>query len=203
MDPKLNDISRHIFNLGTGILSQAQRNCLYSSYGYESRLDEGVYGVLQAAQAAELIIKAAIAEKHPLLIFSSLPKSNSVDGHFLSLEDLFEGAKTVQYTELPEKLWAVTGYKIVNVEIYQSFGKLRNCIQHFTIPSSDIRIETSDFIYKVIDPILEHFWGDFAIEYVDLESYIEDVFDILKSRGLKVRYPDSLREHAEKVYLGV
>ncbi len=37
--------------------------------GVDSRLDEGIYAVLQAAHAAELIIKAVIAEEHPLLYF--------------------------------------------------------------------------------------------------------------------------------------
>ncbi|WP_337072879.1 hypothetical protein [Aeromonas veronii] len=75
MNPELKNISEHILAMGIGVLSQAQKNVFYTSYGYDSRLDEGVYGVLQAAHAAELIIKAAIAEQHPLLIFSSLPKS--------------------------------------------------------------------------------------------------------------------------------
>ncbi|SQD77606.1 hypothetical protein [Moritella yayanosii] len=199
MNPELKNISQHILDLGIGVLSQAQRNSLYSSFGSDSRLDEGVFGVLQAAHAAELIIKAAIADQHPLLIFSTLPKSAKVDGSFLSLNDLFESAKTIQYFDLPEKLWATTGYKIEDLETFHSFGKLRNCIQHFATPDRDIRLETSQFIYQVIDPILEHFWDDYAVEYVDLESYEDDVFEILSARGLKVRYPDSMRESAESV----
>jgi len=199
MNPELKNISQHILDLGIGVLSQAQRNSLYSSFSSDSRLDEGVFGVLQAAHAAELIIKAAIADQHPLLIFSTLPKSAKVDGSFLSLNDLFESAKTIQYFDLPEKLWATTGYKIEDLETFHSFGKLRNCIQHFTTPDRDIRLETSQFIYQVIDPILEHFWDDYAVEYVDLESYEDDVFEILSARGLKVRYPDSMRESAESV----
>ena len=198
MNPELKEISQHILDLGIGVLSQAQRNSLYT--GYDSRLDEGVFGVLQAAHAAELIIKAAIAAQHPLLIFSNLPKSTAGDGGFLSLNDLFESAKTIQYVDLPEKLWAATGYKIKELNTFHSFGKLRNCIQHFATPDRDLRTETSLFIYQVIDPILEHFWDDYAVEYVDLESYEEDVFEILSARGLKVRYPDSMRDSAELVY---
>jgi hypothetical protein len=67
MNPELKNISQHILYLGMGVLSQAQRNCLYTSYGSDSRIDEGVFGVLQAAHAAELIIKAAIADQHLLL----------------------------------------------------------------------------------------------------------------------------------------
>ncbi|WP_274001956.1 hypothetical protein [Vibrio parahaemolyticus] len=199
MNPELKNISDHIHYMGIGVLSQAQRNSMYTSYGYDSLLDEGVYGVLQAAHAAELIIKAAIAEQHPLLIFSSLPKSRKVDDSFLSLSDLFESGKTIQYSELPEKLWAATGYKIEDIGLFNSFGKLRNCIQHFATPDIDLRTETSRFIYLVIDPILEHFWGEYAVEYVDLESYQDDVFEILKSRGLVVRFPESMAMYADGV----
>ncbi|EHY0954987.1 hypothetical protein NMT15_003578 [Vibrio cholerae] len=200
MNPELKNISDHIHYMGIGVLSQAQRNSMYTSYGYDSLLDEGVYGVLQAAHAAELIIKAAIAEQHPLLIFSSLPKSKKGDDSFLSLSDLFESGKTIQYSELPEKLWAATGYKIEEIGLFNSFGKLRNCIQHFATPDIDLRTETSRFIYLVIDPILEHFWGEYAVEYVDLESYQDDVFEILNSRGLVVRFPESMAKYADGVY---
>ena len=200
MNPELKNISDHIHYIGVGVLSQAQRNSLYTSYGYDSLLDEGVYGVLQAAHAAELIIKAAIAEQHPLLIFSSLPKSKKGDDSFLSLSDLFESGKTIQYSELPEKLWAATGYKIEDIGLFNSFGKLRNCIKHFATPDIDLRTETSRFIYLVIDPILEHFWGEYAVEYVDLESYQDDMFEILNSRGLVVRYPESMAKYADGVY---
>ena len=198
MHPELKEVSQHILDLGVGMLSQAQRNALYT--GYETRIDEGVFGVLQAAQAAELIIKAAIAEQHPLLIFSTIPKSTTVDSDFLSLSDLFENAKTIQYTELPEKLWSVTGYKINELNVYQSFGKLRNTIQHLATPKCDLRSETSNFIYKVIDPLLEHFWNGYAVEFVDLDSYEDDIFEILWARGLEVRYPESLKEQADAVY---
>ncbi|MFM4903263.1 hypothetical protein [Aeromonas hydrophila] len=124
MNPELKNISEHILTMGVGVLSQAQRNAFYTSNGYDSRLDEGVYGVLQAAHAAELIIKAAIAEQHPLLIFSNLPKSTKEEDGFLSLNDLFESGKTIQYVDLPERLWAATGYKIEAIDLFNKFGKL-------------------------------------------------------------------------------
>lgn len=196
MNPELKNISEHILTMGVGVLSQAQRNTFYTSYGYDSRLDEGVYGVLQAAHAAELIIKAAIAEQHPLLIFSNLPKSTKEEDGFLSLNDLFESGKTIQYVDLPERLWAATGYKIEAIDLFNKFGKLRNCIQHFATPDRDLRTETTDFIYKVVDPILGHFWNKYAIEYVDLDGYEDDIFEMIYERGLKVRYPDHMKEYA-------
>ncbi|HDX8451536.1 hypothetical protein [Aeromonas hydrophila] len=200
MNPELKSISEHILAMGVGVLSQAQRNAFYTSYGYDSRLDEGVYGVLQAAHAAELIIKAAIAEQHPLLIFSNLPKSTKEEDGFLSLNDLFESGKTIQYVDLPERLWAATGYKIEAIDLFNKFGKLRNCIQHFATPDRDLRTETTDFIYKVVDPILGHFWNKYAIEYVDLDGYEDDIFEMIYERGLKVRYPDHMKEYALSRY---
>jgi len=200
MNPELKNISEHILAMGVGVLSQAQRNAFYTSYGYDSRLDEGVYGVLQAAHAAELIIKAAIAEQHPLLIFSNLPKSTKEEDGFLSLNDLFESGKTIQYVDLPERLWAATGYKIEAIDLFNKFGKLRNCIQHFATPDRDLRTETTDFIYKVVDPILGHFWNKYAIEYVDLDGYEDDIFEMIYARGLKVRYPDHMKEYALSRY---
>ncbi|MEH8163079.1 hypothetical protein [Aeromonas allosaccharophila] len=200
MNPELKNISEHILTMGVGVLSQAQRNAFYTSYGYDSRLDEGVYGVLQAAHAAELIIKAAIAEQHPLLIFSNLPKSTKEEDGFLSLNDLFESGKTIQYVDLPERLWAATGYKIEAIDLFNKFGKLRNCIQHFATPDRDLRTETTDFIYKVVDPILGHFWNKYAIEYVDLDGYEDDIFEMIYARGLKVRYPDHMKEYALSRY---
>ncbi|MFM5005064.1 hypothetical protein ACEUCH_12715 [Aeromonas hydrophila] len=200
MNPELKSISEHILAMGVGVLSQAQRNAFYTSYGYDSRLDEGVYGVLQAAHAAELIIKAAIAEQHPLLIFSNLPKSTKEEDGFLSLNDLFESGKTIQYVDLPERLWAATGYKIEAIDLFNKFGKLRNCIQHFATPDRDLRTETTDFIYKVVDPILGHFWNKYAIEYVDLDGYEDDIFEMIYERGLKIRYPDHMKEYALSRY---
>ncbi|HHQ4539791.1 hypothetical protein ACEUCG_10805 [Aeromonas veronii] len=195
MNPELKNISEHILAMGIGVLSQAQKNVFYTSYGYDSRLDEGVYGVLQAAHAAELIIKAAIAEQHPLLIFSNLPKSTKEEDGFLSLNDLFESGKTIQYVDLPERLWAATGYKIEAIDLFNKFGKLRNCIQHFATPDRDLRTETTYFIYNVIDPILEYFWSKYAIEYVDLDGYEDDIFEIINERGLKVRCPEHMQKY--------
>lgn len=195
MNPELKNISEHILAMGIGVLSQAQRNVFYTSYGYDSRLDEGVYGVLQAAHAAELIIKAAIAEQHPLLIFSNLPKSTKEEDGFLSLNDLFESGKTIQYVDLPERLWAATGYKIEAIDLFNGFGKLRNCIQHFATPDRDLRTETTYFIYNVIDPILGHFWSKHAIEYVDLDGYEDDIFEMINERGLKVRCPEHMQKY--------
>ncbi len=196
MHPDLKDISEHMREIGLGVLSQAQVNACF--VGYKNRLDEGVFAIIQAAHAAEILIKAAIAEQHPLLIFSQLPKSINVNGDLLDFESLFESGRTLEYNELPERLWATTGYKIQDITIFNSFGKLRNGIQHFAVPDEELRIIATDFIYKVIDPILEHFWGLYAVEYCDDEELEENLIPVLVNRGIDFRYPEKWKEYVDE-----
>jgi len=200
MHPDLKDIAEHMKEIGLGLLSQAQVNAFF--WHYKNRLDEGIFAVIQVAHAAEIIIKACIAEQHPLLIFSHLPKSANVSGDLLDYDALFESGRTLEYNELPERLWATTGYKIKELEIYNSFGKLRNGIQHFSVPDIDLSQEAGEFIYKVIDPILEHFWGLYAVEYCDDEELEENLLPVLVRRGINFRYPEKWREYVEQAKKG-
>ena len=200
MHPDLKDIAEHMKEIGLGLLSQAQVNAFF--WHYKNRLDEGIFAVIQVAHAAEIIIKACIAEQHPLLIFSHLPKSANVSGDLLDYDALFESGRTLEYNELPERLWATTGYKIKELEIYNSFGKLRNGIQHFSVPDIDLSQEAGEFIYKVIDPILEHFWGLYAVEYCDDEELEENLLPVLVRSGINFRYPEKWREYVEQAKKG-
>jgi hypothetical protein len=128
MNPDLKGIWEHIRDLGLGALAHANRHAAYAAME-NPRWPE--LSVLQAAHAAELLIKARIAQEHPLLIFEGLPPSNKAAGSNLDLEDLFSRGKTFQWTDLPERLWAATGLSIPNKSTFDNFGKLRNGIQHF------------------------------------------------------------------------
>ncbi len=65
------------------------------------------------------------------------------------------------------------------------------------ITGGDLRQSRLDVGYKTftISP-----WGGYAVNYVDLEEYYSDIFDLLKANGLKVRYPDNLSSYAEAAY---
>ncbi|SHJ93071.1 hypothetical protein [Paramaledivibacter caminithermalis] len=89
--------------------------------------------VLQAAYAAEILIKARIAEEHPLLIFESFPHSKSINGDQVEIEDLFKNGRTIQWSDLPERLFLTTGIKLPNKKMFDNFGRLRNGIQHFLL----------------------------------------------------------------------
>lgn len=59
-----------MLDLGLGALAHANRHAAYAPME-NHRWPE--LSIIQAAHAAELLIKARIAQEHPLLIFEKLP----------------------------------------------------------------------------------------------------------------------------------
>lgn len=89
--------------LGLGALAHANNHAAYVNMESEvARWSD--LSVLQAAHAAELLIKARIAQEHPLLIFEQLPRSGQAAGARLDMEDLFRQGRTIQWNDLPERL---------------------------------------------------------------------------------------------------
>jgi len=170
LNPALNGIWEHIRDLGLGALTHANRHAAYAAME-NPRWPE--LSVVQAAHAAELLVKARIAQEHPLLIFEQLPRFTQASNATLELEDPFKLGRTVQWNELPDRLWASTGISLHNKEVFDSFGKLRNGIQHFgPPPDRDAGEETLRFIFGVIDPFINRCWELFAIDYdEDYEPY--------------------------------
>jgi hypothetical protein len=125
-----------------------------------------------------------------LVKISQLPKSINTDNKLLNFPALFGLGKTLEYNELPERLWATTGYKIANVESYISFRKLCNGIQHFAVPQEDFSQKTAEFIYYMLDPLLEKFWGLYAVEYCDYEEPEINLVTVLVHRKIKFRFRD-------------
>lgn len=170
VNPALKKVHRNMRDLGLGALAHANR---HANYAHDNRWTKEL-SVVQAAHAAELLIKARIAEEHPLLIFDEMPKrSQSADGK-LDFRDLFEKGRTLQYADLPTQLWAVTGLELPDREHYERFGRLRNAIQHFAPPAdTDVTEDTLRFIYGVIDPFINACWDLCAIDFdEDDEPYI-------------------------------
>jgi len=177
-------------DLGLGALAHANRHAAYTGM---VNPDWSELSVLQAAHAAELLIKACIAEEHPLLIFEQLPRSTQAAGSQLDLEDLFKQGRTVQWSDLPDRLWAATGLTIPNRARYDSFGRLRNGIQHFApAPSQDTSEETLRFIFEVVDPFIHECWQLFAVDYdEDSEPYIYFVRALVSQEILFLVSPDA------------
>lgn len=182
MNPALQGVWEHMRDLGLGALAHANRHAAYAAMENDRWPD---LSVLQAAHAAELLIKARIAQEHPLLIFDQLPRSTQAAGPDLGLDDLFRSGRTVQWSDLPERLWASTGLTIPNRERYDSFGRLRNGLQHFgPAQGVDPGVETLRFVFEVVDPFINQCWGLFAVDYdEDYEPYVYFV-DALVSREI-------------------
>lgn len=149
MNEQLKPISEHMLSLGLGALAHTNWHSNYMSFEND-RWPE--LSVLQAAHAAEILIKARISEEHPLLIFEELPSSKQANASNLELRHLIEKGRTFQYADLPDRLWATTGIQLPALETYKKFGLLRNTIQHFAPPTQqDFSQETIEFVFKVID----------------------------------------------------
>ncbi|KAB3532927.1 hypothetical protein F8154_11035 [Alkaliphilus pronyensis] len=163
MNVNLKGISEHMLQLGLGALAHANRHSGYSNMLNDSWSD---LAVLQAAHSAEILIKARIAEEHPLLIFEQLPKAKQLTSDRVSIEDLFKNGKTIQWSDLPERLYLSTGIELPNVDVFKEFGKLRNGIQHFaSVSDKPTSWETYNFVFKVIDPFIYDCWGLYAVDY--------------------------------------
>jgi hypothetical protein len=171
VNPNLEGVWEHMQDLGLGALAHANRHAAYAA------MENGRWpdlSVLQAAHAAELLIKARIAQEHPLLVFDQLPRSTQAAGPDLVLDDLFKAGRTVQWVDLPERLWASTGLTLPNRKRFEDFGKLRNGLQHFApAPGTDPGRETLRFVFEVVDPFINQCWGLFAVDYdEDDEPYV-------------------------------
>ena len=194
MNPRLSAVFEHMRDLGLGALAHANGHANYTSFDNDKWPE---LSVLQAAHAAEILIKARIAQEHPLLIFEQLPRSTQINGDMLEIRHLVEKAKTIQYVELPDHLWAVTGIYLDNVEKYQAFGRIRNAIQHFVPPPNiDYSLKTIEFIFGVIDPFINKCWGLYAIDYnEDTEPYEYIIENLIQSNITFLVSPDLVDYH--------
>lgn len=145
--------------------------------------------VMHAAHAAEILLKARIAQEHPLLIFSKLPKADP-NKDALTLIDLLESGRTLSYEELPDQLWATTGIKIERLKQYREFGRLRNQIVHFSMANADtLDVLTIRYSLEVLDPLVESFWGRSVIEFITKDPH--DYYAGFVDSGL---FEDSIRK---------
>ena len=178
MHPDTKAVAEHMREFGLAILGRAVYDLTFSELmaPYKHSMSVGL-----AAQGAEICIKARIAQEHPLLLFTQLPKSANADDQ-LTMKELFEYGRTVPYADLPETLWATTGIRIARVEQYQKFGKLRNLLVHFgpadVVPIEDVPMK---FLFEVMEPLVQAFWKESIIPYaaawdgVLLDGHLEDM----------------------------
>ena len=122
--------------------------------------------VVHAAHGAEIILKARIAQEHPLLIFYKLPKTSSTEG-LLTITELLDYGQTIRYEELPETLWAATGFRMPKANEFLQFGRLRNQIMHCSVPEGELADKTLRFCFEVIEPMVREFWTESLVRYAE------------------------------------
>ena len=122
--------------------------------------------VVHAAHAAEILLKARIAQEDPLLIFSKLPNIDATNDSFTFM-DFLERSRTLSYMDLPNRLWEATRIKIENIEEYENFGRLRNQIIHTSmVNAKDLDVLTLRYSLELLDPLIERFWGRSVIDFI-------------------------------------
>ena len=64
------------------------------------------------------------------------------------------------------------------------FVRLRNAIIHFAVPNEDLSRQTFRFLFEVVEPLTQEFWGesimDYASEWDEVtvsEGYLEEQLD--------------------------
>lgn len=196
MNELFKDVHRNMKELGLGALMHANRHAAYNNNCANDKWGE--LAVIQAAHAAEILIKAKIAEEHPLLLITQYPQISNDD---LSLNDLLlKDTHSIEWHKLNHYLWATCGMKIHNHEHFKKFGQLRNGIQHLGMRPSNIspNLETLKFIYSVIDPFINECWGLYAIDFdEDDEPYIYMLPTLIYYEIQFLVSPDAAKCHEE------
>lgn len=183
MNPETKQVSQHMKEFGLHILGRAIYDATFSEM---TRPFAHMLSVVHAAHGAEILIKARIAEEHPVLIFKSYPKSNTTKD-VLSIKELFKYGRTLIYSELPEVLWAATGYRIKELDRSLKFGELQNIIVHFyAAPDCEASTETLKFALEVLDYVVQDFWGESLIYYsqewddaIISDGYLQEQMELL------------------------
>ena len=148
--------------------------------------------VVNIAHGFEILLKARIVQEHPLLIFGKISNNEKIKDQELKFEDLLENGRTIEYSKLPYQLWATTGYKISNMELFKEFGKIRNQIIHFHVPMELSLAEMSfKYSFNVVEKCINEWWNDYTIfKYIKVfdRNMYKKIFDKLNELDIITLY---------------
>lgn len=202
MHPDTREVAKHMKEFGLCVLGRAIYDATFSEMGAPFA---HAMAVVHAGHGAEIVLKARIAEEHPLLIFEKLPATKVTDGH-LTLAELFEHGRSCEYAALPNLLWAATGYRMKHLDQYQDFGRLRNLIVHFAVPNVDLSDQALRFCLQVMEPVIDDFWKDTALtkaEEFDTEiigaGYLRNAIGRMKLEPRVRQKIDKLTTHPQEL----
>ena len=189
---------RHMRELGLMTLGRAACEVTFSEMmrPYAHALAVGI-----AAHGAEIVLKSRIAEKDPLAIFKTIPKTSAMAGQ-PAIEELLEYGRTIQYSDIPRVMLTTVGIEMKRVEQYLQFGRLRYRVLHLGAPDADYSAATHKFIFEVMEPLVNEFWNESIVPYVGEydETAISDGYltEVLNNCGVKVSEGLQARLEREK-----
>jgi hypothetical protein len=161
------------------------RALVYTTFSEMAQPYAHAMAVTECAHAAEILIKARIAEEDLVLIFAKLPKPTGTRGK-LNIRRLLDEGRTITYGELPDSLWAATGFRVPNLDQYKKFGKLRNIITHLRVPNTDLPGQVYRYAFQVIEPMIYRFWkSDIIAAYERFDEEAEYVIEQLAAHHIK------------------
>ena len=174
-------------DFGLAMVAKGVVNATYSEHGIPY---SHAMGLVHVANGLEVLIKSKIVEEHPLLVFNKIPKEANLSDGNIKMEDLLEHGQTIMYSELPDRLWATTGYKIEPLELYNKFGRIRNQIIHFAVPEISLSDLTLEFTFKIIEKALNSWWDITIFEYIQEydDVILEYIFERLEELNLETNY---------------
>ena len=171
-------------------LSMVAKGILNVTYPEKGDPYSHAMGLVQVANGSEILIKSRIVEEHPLLVFNKIPTNTKISDGNLKFEDLLEHGQTIMYSDLPERLWQTTGYKIEPISLFEEFGKVRNKIVHFAVPNISLSELTLKFTFNIIEKAINKWWDTTILEYAQEydEQIVKSIFELLKKYDLKTMY---------------
>jgi len=94
------------------------------------------------------------------------------------------------YSELEEKLWAITGHRIADSQLFNKFGKVRNQIIHLVAPALNLSDLSLNYGFGLVEKMVNEWWNETLLDYASEydESYLEYVFKQLQRLNINSKY---------------
>jgi len=171
-------------------LAMIAKGVVSATYSESDNPYSHAMGLVQVANGSEILIKSKIVAEHPLLVFNKVPKETHLADGNIKFQDLIEHGQTIMYSELPDRLWATTGYKIEPLNLYNDFGRVRNQIIHFAIPDVSLSDLILKYTFKIIEKAINEWWDATILDYItDYDDVVlKNIFKRLSDLKLKVKY---------------
>lgn len=154
----LNAINSGMVEFGCSLLGKSLYDLTFAPMGGECIHP---YAYSSLVQALEILMKAAIAEKHPLLIYEKIPKLTSKKDQ---LNEFFKKARSRSFLDLPDLLALTTNYQIEYNLLEAAWINRCKIIHIGHNLSLDYTYSGLELTFKVIDPFIYKFWNRSSID---------------------------------------